>query len=346
MTSLGLAVHASGMVTGVGLSALSSCAAIRSGIDGFRATRFRFDGEWMRGSEPPLPGRPRGRPRWLMMARMAVTECLEQLGSPAWPDIPVLLCLPQPTRVGLFPACDESILEDLRRSISLAPDDQAAKHVFRAGRVGVVDATVCAAELIQAGHPACIVAGIDSCLAAGLLSSLHDRGRLLTARSQDGLLPGEACAAVLLTRPGRADGRLHVLGVGRGFEHAHVDSGLPLRAEGLSQAIRSAFASSGVTYAEIDYRLADVSGEQYGFREAALALSRTMRTLKSEFDIWLPAESVGEVGAAVGPLLLGVAFMASRKGYAPGPGVLCHLGNDDGARAAIVLRGEGSESHG
>jgi hypothetical protein len=39
--------------------------------------------------------------------------------------------------------------------------------------------------------------------------------------------------------------------------------------------------------------------------------------------------------------MLGVALAAARRGYAPGPGVLCHLGDEDGARAALVLRAAG-----
>ncbi|MCR7395978.1 hypothetical protein NS920_17995, partial [Pseudomonas aeruginosa] len=38
-----------------------------------------------------------------------------------------------------------------------------------------------------------------------------------------------------------------------------------------------------------------------------------------------------------GPALLCIALAASRKGYAHGPQVLCHSGNDAGERAAVVL---------
>jgi 3-oxoacyl-[acyl-carrier-protein] synthase-1 len=88
----------------------------------------------------------------------------------------------------------------------------------------------------------------------------------------------------------------------------------------------------------VHYRLTDLSGEQYGFKEAALALSRTLRQRKLRFDLHHPADCIGEVGAAIGPCILGVARAAAEKGYAPGPGILCHLGSDDGARAALILR--------
>ena len=55
MTAQPLAIVGSGMVTGVGLSAPASCAAIRCAIDNFQETRFMDSGgEWLLGCEVPL----------------------------------------------------------------------------------------------------------------------------------------------------------------------------------------------------------------------------------------------------------------------------------------------------
>ena len=101
-----------------------------------------------------------------------------------------------------------------------------------------------------------------------------------------------------------------------------------------------------VTLDDADYRYTDCNGEQYGFREDSLAYARTVRKLKERFDHLHPADSIGEVGAAVGPCILGLALTAARKRYAPGngvdsapgKGVLCHFSNDEGERAAMLLR--------
>ena len=66
--------------------------------------------------------------------------------------------------------------------------------------------------------------------------------------------------------------------------------------------------------------------------------SRTVRKLKSHIEHLHPADSIGEIGAAVVPCMLGLAWMAAHKSYAPGPGVLCHCSNDEGERAAMILR--------
>jgi 3-oxoacyl-[acyl-carrier-protein] synthase-1 len=131
---------------------------------------------------------------------------------------------------------------------------------------------------------------------------------------------------------------IFIEGIGFGHEPAPIESGRPLRADGLKQAIQAAFADSGLTFDDVHYRLVDTSGEQYGFKEATLGLARTMRARKAEFDIWHPADCIGEIGAATVPCILAVAKAVSEKGYAPGSGVLCHVGNDDGTRAAMILQ--------
>jgi 3-oxoacyl-[acyl-carrier-protein] synthase-1 len=89
---------------------------------------------------------------------------------------------------------------------------------------------------------------------------------------------------------------------------------------------------------DLDYRITDISGEQYYFKEAALALSRILRQRKEEFDIWHPAECIGETGAATGIAILAVAAAACRMAYSPGPSVLSHCANDSGRRSAAILR--------
>jgi 3-oxoacyl-[acyl-carrier-protein] synthase-1 len=85
------------------------------------------------------------------------------------------------------------------------------------------------------------------------------------------------------------------------------------------------------------YRIADLNGEHYRFKEMTLAMGRFPRRPTAKlFDVWHPIEHIGDVGAAIGPLVLGWARHAALHGYANGPTVLCTLANDTGERAAIV----------
>ena len=150
-------------------------------------------------------------------------------------------------------------------------------------------------------------------------------------------MPGEGAGALLVGAPAGVGGELVCTGIGFGREKAHIDSEEPLRAEGLSQAVKSALADAGCEMHDMDFRITDNSGEQYYFKEAALTLSRTLRKVKAEFDIWHPAECTGELGATSGAAIVATAQAACAKRYARGRSTLAHMANDAGQRAALCL---------
>lgn len=193
--------------------------------------------------------------------------------------------------------------------------------------------------IYRGGHRHVLIAGVDSFLSAATLSAFEQRERLLTSQNSNGFIPGEGAAAVVLAAPVvNEKPQLACIGLGFGTEQATVESeDIPLRAEGLTQAVRAALSEAGCGLEQMDFRLTDISGEQYYFKEASLALSRSLRVRKEFFHLWHPADCIGEVGAAIGPAMLAVALAASRKGYGEGPNIFCHLGNDAGQRAVALL---------
>lgn len=327
-------VLASGMTTGVGLNAPAACAAIRCGITGFAETRFMFAGEWLMGCEVPLEQPWRGREKLLQMAVPSIRECLTGLPPGGDSEAALLLCVAETGRPGRLAGLDDGFLREVQGR--LGREFHTESGVIAGGRVGGVRALARARELLGQGVAYCVVAGVDSYLVAPTLAALDTSRRIQTAENSDGCIPGEAGAAVLLAPAPGVTG-VRCVGIGFGTEPAPIDSEEPVRADGLTEAIRKAFADSGLGYEQMAFRIADVSGGQYGFKETSLALLRTMRVRKEEFPIWHPADCVGEVGAAAVPLMLAVAVAAQRKGYAPGSGALCHVSGDDAQRAAFVL---------
>ncbi len=332
-----VAILASGMVTGVGLNAPSSCAAIRCAIDNFSETRFMDKGgEWIIGSQVPLEQPWRGLPKLVRMVVPAIRECLAHIGSVKTEQIPLFLCVAEKERPGRLEGLDTQLLRDVQSELGLRFHPNSS--VFARGRIGGGIALGTARRLIyQENAPLCIIAGVDSYLVAGTLAAYEEKSRLLTSQNSNGFIPGEAGAAILVGPPGSKSGELHCLGMGMGQERATMESGEPLRADGLLQAFRTAFADAGCGFEAVDYRLTDANGEQYWFKEAALAMTRAMRVRKAEFQLWHVADCIGETGAAAIPATLGYALAASRKQYAPGPGALCHFGNDLGERVALVM---------
>ena len=338
-----LSISKVGMCSAVGLSAAASCAAIRVGLTGFDDTAFLFDGDLLQGAEVPLEKPWRGREKLLRMAELVVRECTEHLQPSLLREIPLLLVVAERDRPGRLQGLDQSLLQELMERCGgpFHPDSR----VIGNGRVGGIEAIDLASRFLAGsrGGP-CLVVGTDGFLNAATLAEYHARNRLLSAGNSDGFIPGEAAAAVLLDRAtARASSGLSIRGWGFAREEAGIESELPLRGEGLAQAIRGSFSSSGLDYHSIDYRICDANGEQYPFKEAALAMARTLRVRKQEFDLWHTADCIGEVGAATVPCALAMAWYAAEKHYAPGPGILLHVGNTDGQRAALVLRHDAAE---
>jgi 3-oxoacyl-[acyl-carrier-protein] synthase-1 len=333
------------MVTGVGFSAPATCAAIRVGITGFVETKFMFAGEWLYGCPVPFEVLWRGREKLLQMVAPAIKECLEGIQNFSAGEVPLILCVAETDRPGRFDELDQSFLDEVQKRIGMRFHESS--EIVAEGRIGGTQAVARASKLIGEGRPYCIVAGVDTFLIADTLAHFNEKRRLLTDDNSDGFIPGEAAGAVLLGPTKQtSEQQMVCLGFGRGFEKANVYSEEPLRADGLSEAIQAALADSGKIFKELDYRITDISGEEYAFREASLALSRSMRILKPEFDIWHPADCIGEVGAAIAPCVLGVALAAARKDYAPGRGVLCHFSGDPGDRAALIVQCQGDLNDG
>ena len=114
-----------------------------------------------------------------------------------------------------------------------------------------------------------MIAGTDSLLVGATLAEFQQREYLLTSNNSDGFIPAEAGAALVIEAVSKqAEAQLICSGLGFGTETAHVDSEEPLRASGLTTAIKAAVKEAQTKMFDIDFRITDISGKQYYFKEA------------------------------------------------------------------------------
>lgn len=334
-----IAVLNAGLVTSVGQSAPAACAAIRAAITNHTDTRFiGAGGEWIVAAQVELDQPWRGREKLVRMLAPAVAECLEPYGPPEPETLPLLLCVAEKDRPGRLEGLDDQLFGELAEHSGIRFHPELSS-VVDYGRVSAAVALSRARDLVERhGAPRVLIAAADSLLQWPTLSAYYEQGRLLVPGNSNGFVPGEAAGAVVVSAPAGPAPQLVCEGLGFSQERATIDADEPLRADGLTAAIKSALADSGCAMHDLDFRITDTTGEHYYFKEAALALSRVLRQRKEAFDIWHPTDCVGETGAAVGVIALAVALAACRKGYAPGPNILFHASNDAGQRAAAVLR--------
>jgi 3-oxoacyl-[acyl-carrier-protein] synthase-1 len=333
--SVPVGIVSTGLVTPVGLSAPAACAAIRAKISNPTETRcIDSTGEWIVAHQVPLAEPLRGLSRLTRMAALALRECLEGASREECASLPLLLCVAEPERPGRTRGLDERLFSDIERELEVTFAPGSA--IVTQGRVGAAVALTVASRLIyEKGVPRVVIASADSLISQETLDHYESGDRLLTSDNSNGFIPGEGASAMLVARPtGRP--QLVCAGVGLASEEAHIESDRPLRADGLTAAHRAALAQAGCSIDELGFRITDLSGEQYYFKEASLASSRLLSRRREEPQVWHPAECTGQAGAALGGIAFAVAHAALVKGYAPTEGVLLHFSEDSGQRCSVV----------
>ncbi|WP_311031914.1 3-oxoacyl-ACP synthase [Mesorhizobium koreense] len=336
---MNLHVVSTGMVTAVGLDAPSSCAAMRARLDGFQETRFLgLDSSWLVGAPVPLPRNWIGQKRMVRLAAGAVMDALAAAPG-AEADLVLILCLAEDTRPGRPVTDPETFLRDLAAIVGLPA--RTRTQLIAYGRPSGFAALDRAGKLLAdgaAGHV--LILGVDSYLTVASVTHYLAARRLLGPDNANGFIPGEAAAAVLVG----STGALRLAGLGLAREPAFIYNGrgedgmhLPLRGDGMTTAYKAALDAANVDLAHIEYRIGDLVGEQYFFKQSTLASLRLERGRTAFQDFWSPGENLGNVGAAVVPVMIGMALAAAVKGYAPGSPVLIEASGDDGACGAAVL---------
>lgn len=333
-----------GMVTPVGLSSAASCAAMRAGISRLQQLPVANPlPEALIGAYVPT-GTATGLSRLIRLLIPAVRECIEPIKRDELAMTPLIIGVAELDRPDRPPDIERELIAAVSRRLGVR-FHPSLSQVIGEGRVSVMAALYLAREMIESRQvKRCIVAGVDSFINAIGLGWLYQNRRLKMEDNPDGLLPGEAAAAIEILPPNTSAsakrGGISIIGIGFGKEQATVMSGEPNLASGLTSAICNALAEAEMNLAEIDFRLSDVNGEQYYFKETANALLRILRQRKERFPIWHCADSIGDVGSAVGGVLLAIAAAAFRKRYADGSTVICQTSSDFGQRAAVILRAD------
>src|SRR5215472_1004967 len=135
MAASPLAVLGVGLVSGVGLTAVESCAAIRCGINNFQETRFTGgSGGWLIGSAVELEEPWRGLTKLAKMAARAVYECLDAAPERDVGQIPALLCTAEEDRPGGFENLDRAVFDGIERELGIGLHPNS--RVIAQGRVG------------------------------------------------------------------------------------------------------------------------------------------------------------------------------------------------------------------
>jgi 3-oxoacyl-[acyl-carrier-protein] synthase I len=332
------------LVCSVGLTASAACAAIRAGVAGFEELPYYSgSGQPIIGAPiPPIWAEPWNSARAIEHLATAVSECVAGESKESLNATPLLVALAEPERPGGNSELAASIVAEVERRLGVRFHPQLSRAIARGHTAGFEGLNTARELLRQGAVQACVVCGVDSYLNARTLLWLDQTWRLKTKQNSDGVIPGEAAAAVLVL-PRAVSGKgpwVTVQGIGFGFEPARPDSEEPLLGVGLTQAARAALEDAGLGLHDIDLRISDVAGESFAFKEQSLMVSRLLRIRRHSLPIWHCADCIGDTGAAAGLCQLVIAFQAFSRNYAPGDWMMCFTSTLAGRRAAVVLKGD------
>jgi 3-oxoacyl-[acyl-carrier-protein] synthase-1 len=173
------------------------------------------------------------------------------------------------------------------------------------------------------------------------LRTLEARGRLFTVENLDALIPGEAAAFVALARPDIArragcEAFARIEGVGSALEEATPDNDRSaFEAKGLTRALRA--LEKPLAGRVAGWMLGDLTFEGWRLSEWQAAIVRTRKQWGNPYHVELPAQRMGNLGAAALPLLASIATEGFRRGSAPAPLAIAFAGTDTGERGTLLL---------
>src|SRR5206468_531406 len=107
--------------------------------------------------------------------------------------------------------------------------------------------------------------------------------------------------------------------------------------DALSQCLRTLVASLANKEKRPDVVLCDLNGESYRATEWSYATAKAFRDGQPVPPVVHPADCIGDVGAAIGGILVGLAAFSMKKRLAPWQAVLVWCSSDNGERAACAV---------
>jgi 3-oxoacyl-[acyl-carrier-protein] synthase I len=340
---LELVVTGVGLISPVGHSALQCMHSVRSGITRLYLQRLQDrTRQWISGGGCMLwSHQARGgylRALAVHALRQAWTgACRPPAQAPK--RVGLLLGAPDTPRPGFrFPAVAED-LESLVQEVGLDPP--LHQEIIPAGACSTQLALARADELLREMRiDACIIGAVDSQIQYRVARWHEEHYRLKCSYLEDGLIPGEAAAFLIVERQGAAHRRgarvyAQLTSTAIACERASVLGDAPNTAAGLTAAVAACLKDARQPERPPAMVWSDLNGESYRAREWAFVELRCR--LPNTVPLLHPADCHGDLGVATDANLLALATLAQVTGWAQGEPTLVFSGSEGGLRAATAV---------
>jgi 3-oxoacyl-[acyl-carrier-protein] synthase-1 len=282
-----------------------------------------------------------GHPRAAALARIPLQECLDPLESLGPVPLSLFVGFPE-ERPGWSRADTDAVMHVLTQELSRGARPEHVTSVPLGHAAGLVALELALRELDAGRTRACVVGGVDTYLHPATIDWLDESGRLCTTANRSAFVPGEAAGFFMVTtdataRAWRLPELATIRGVATAIEPNPLASGRVCTGEALTAAIAGATRSLRPSNERIATTYCDINGERHRSEEFFYVPLRLPEPFVDANRYEAPADAWGDVGAASGPLYVGLAVASAQRSYARGPHVLAWTSSDGGMRAAVTL---------
>jgi 3-oxoacyl-[acyl-carrier-protein] synthase I len=281
-----------------------------------------------------------GLERFVALARPGFIQASAPLRDAGRTDpLTTIIALPSQRRPGFDTRLVSELIERLASDTNLTID-QRRSHVVCGDRGGAIAAFRQAMDLLEEGlvdHV--LVGGVDSYFDPDVLEWLDRELRLHSAETENGFIPGEGAAFVLLARRSRTFGLrkiASIVGTAVEDEPRPYGSDEPCHALALSYAMKRALGGLQKMH-RVPWALTDVANERHRVDEWQTAFGRCFRGFTSDAVHDQPLLKTGDVGAASAALLAVFACVQWEIGCAKGDMALVATQSDGVERGVLLL---------
>lgn len=344
-----IVMSATGMLSAVGDSTLQTFTSVRAGINRFQEMPELYhtlpddpdfeDGEPLVASSLYYLAEQRKQKddpaEWLAhIAGCAFSEMRAgaHLELSDFSGMGLFLALPQ-ERSGWDESRQERFLYHFHNEIALDPF--SLNRFSYAGHAGALSLLGQACELLAQGElKYALVGGTDSYLFRPWLASLDQDYRIKSSRSPAGFAPGEAAGFLLLEPDGQPQKRnTPVQARIKGYGSGKTAAALP----GLDMSLPETLSPLLDRESPPPVIICNLNGETGRMKEWGYAVTRLGTKLGAPVLLEHPAASYGDIGAASGAVLAGLAPHLLARKHQGSTSAVVWTASDNGEKSAVLM---------
>jgi len=344
-----IVMSATGMISAVGDSAIQTFTSVRAGINRFQEMPDIYhtlpddpdfeDGEPLVAS--PLyyladQRKKKAEPaEWLAyIAGLAFTEmrAVAHLELSDLRNTGLFLALPQ-KRTGWDESIQERFLYHFHNELAL--DSFLQNRFSYAGHAGALSLLGQACELLAQGElKSALVGGVDSYLFRSWLAPLDQDYRIKSSRSPAGFTPGEGAGFLLLEPDGQPQKRNAAVQARiKGYASGKTVATVP----GLDVSLPETLSPLLDQEPRPPVIICNLNGETNRMKEWGYAVTRLGTKLGDPVLLEHPAASFGDIGAASGAVLAGLAPHFLAREHQGSSSAIVWTASDNGEKSAVLM---------